>query len=57
MAGPGCIENYMSIYTRSGQNNGNTKKFRTRICVDCIEGTSIGNTQCSSIRLHSVMLV
>jgi hypothetical protein len=30
------------------QNNGSTKKLRNRTCVDCIERTSAGNTECSS---------
>jgi hypothetical protein len=34
-----------------------TKKLRTRICVGYIEGTSVGNTECSSVCLHSVVLV
>jgi hypothetical protein len=50
---------YCSVrYTRGGQNNGNTKKWRNRICVGYIERTSVGNVECfSSVCLHSVMLV
>jgi hypothetical protein len=36
--------------TGGGQNNGNTKEFRNRICVDYTECTS-------SVCLHSVVLL
>jgi hypothetical protein len=42
---------------RGGQNNGNTKKLRNRICVGHIERTSVDNIECSSVCLHSVELV
>jgi hypothetical protein len=44
---------------RGGQNtsNGNTKKLRNRMCVGCIERTLAGNTEYSSVCLHSVVLV
>jgi hypothetical protein len=40
-----------------GQNNGNTKKFRNTICVGYIERASVSNNECSSVFLHSVVLV
>jgi hypothetical protein len=43
--------------TGGGQNNGNTKKLRNRICVGYIERTSVGNTECSYICLLSVVLM
>jgi hypothetical protein len=44
--------------TGGGQNNGNTKKLRNRfICVDFIERTSVGSTECFCICLHSVVLL
>jgi hypothetical protein len=43
--------------TGGGQNNGNTKKLRNRIRVGYTERTSDGNTECSSVCLHSVALV
>jgi hypothetical protein len=53
-----CANNYIYVYTRGGQNNGNTKKLKNIICVSYIESTSIGNTECSySVCLHSVVLV
>jgi hypothetical protein len=45
------------IYTGGGQNNGHTKKLRNRICVSYSERNSDGNTECSSVCLHSVVLV
>jgi hypothetical protein len=43
---------------RGGQNNGNTKKRRNRICIGYTARTSVGNTEySSSIYLHSVVLV
>jgi hypothetical protein len=39
------------------QNNGNTKKLRNVLCVDYIERTLAGNTECSSICLHYVLCV
>jgi hypothetical protein len=45
------------ICTGGGKNNGNNKKLRNKICVDYIERTSAGNTECSSVCLHSVVLV
>jgi hypothetical protein len=53
----GYEEFYHLGYTRNGQNNGNTKKLRNRICVGCVERTSVGNIVCSSVCLHSVVLV
>jgi hypothetical protein len=41
----------------SGQNNGNTKKLRHRICVSYTEKTSVGNSEYSSICLHSAALM
>jgi hypothetical protein len=38
-----------------GQNDGNTKKLRDRICVGYIQRASVGNTECSSV-LRCVML-
>jgi hypothetical protein len=35
-------------YTR-GENNGNTKKLRNRICAGNTERISIGNTECSFV--------
>jgi hypothetical protein len=40
--------------TGGGQNNGNTKKLRNRICVGYTERTSVGSTECSSVCLYSV---
>jgi hypothetical protein len=48
--------NEINIY-RGEQNNGNTKKLRNRICVGYIDRTSVGNTECSSVCLHYVVLV
>jgi hypothetical protein len=42
--------------TGGGQNTGNTKKLRDRICVGYIERASAGNIECSSV-LHSVVLM
>jgi hypothetical protein len=39
------------------QNNGNTKKLKNNICVGYIERTSVGNTECSSVYLYSVVHV
>jgi hypothetical protein len=39
-------DNFTFTYTRGRQNNGNTKKMKYRICVGCIERTSVGNTEC-----------
>jgi hypothetical protein len=36
---------------------GNTKQLRNRICVGYIERTLVGNTGCSSLCLHYVVLV
>jgi hypothetical protein len=47
----------MMSTTGAGQNNGNTKKLRNRICVGYIDRTSVDNTECSSICLHSVVLM
>jgi hypothetical protein len=50
-------ERYIYIYKGGVQNNGNIKKLTNRICVGYIERTSFGNTEYSSICLHSVVLV
>jgi hypothetical protein len=50
-----CI--VVAVCTGVGQNNGSTEKLRNRICVGYAERTSDGNTGCSSVSLHSVMLV
>jgi hypothetical protein len=42
--------------TEGEQNNGNTKKPRNKICVGYAERT-VDNTKCSSVCLHSVLLV
>jgi hypothetical protein len=34
-----CLSIYMG-----GQNNGNTKKLRNRVCIGCVERTSVSNT-------------
>ena len=53
-----CVCMYGYMYVQNGQNNGNTKKVRNRICVGYIGRTSVGNTECSSsVCLHSVVLV
>jgi hypothetical protein len=44
-------------HTGVGQNNVNTKKLRNRIHFGYIERTSVGNTECSFICKHSVVLV
>jgi hypothetical protein len=44
-------------HTGGGQNNGNTKHLRNRICVGYIERTTVGNTECPRVCLHSVVLV
>jgi hypothetical protein len=40
-----------------GQNNWNTKKLKSRICVGYIERTSVGNTERSFVCLHSILPV
>jgi hypothetical protein len=54
-----CLCYVVDVYlTGSGQNNGNTKKFKNRICVGFVGTTSVGNTEySSSICLQSVVLV
>jgi hypothetical protein len=47
----------LNSYTGGGQNNVNTTKLRNRICVGYIESTSVSNTECYSVCLHSVVLV
>jgi hypothetical protein len=47
----------LRLYTGDGQNNGNSKKLRNIICIGYIERTSLGNTECSSVCLHSVAIV
>jgi hypothetical protein len=39
---------------RGGQNTGNPKKLN-RVCVGESERNSVGNTECSSVRLHSLV--
>jgi hypothetical protein len=39
------------------KENGNIKKLRNRICVGYNERTSAGNAECSSICLHSIILM
>jgi hypothetical protein len=36
---------FFNLDGRGGQNNGNTKKLRNRICVGYIEITAVGNTE------------
>jgi hypothetical protein len=58
-----CTHRYAWMYVRihvhtgDGQSNGNTKKLRTRICVGYIKRTSVGNTECCSVCLQSVVIV
>jgi hypothetical protein len=53
-----CLCSVVDVYlTGGGQNNGNTKKLRNRICFGFDETTSVGNTEYSSICLQSVVLV
>lgn len=52
-----CSGDKPSSCTGGGQNNGNTKKLRNRICVTCIGTTSVSSTECFSICVHSVVLV
>jgi hypothetical protein len=48
---------HLLVDTGDGQNNRNSKKLRNRICFGYIERISIDNSECSSICLHSVVLV
>jgi hypothetical protein len=44
-------------YTEGEQNNGNTKKFRSKICVGYTERTSVDNTVCSYVCLQCVVFM
>jgi hypothetical protein len=51
-----CICLYVDVY-RGVDKIMETKKFRKKICIGYSEKTSVGNTECSSICLYSVVLV
>jgi hypothetical protein len=51
------LEMHQIVSKWGGQNNRNTNKLRNTICVGYIERTPVGNTECSSIHLCSVLLV